>query len=127
MGDMKVGWKVGLMVGYWDVGAIVGKNKGLLDGVLVVSCEGGKDGIQLGFGVTGKLDAGVGTGVIDEVVGEEVLGVALFPRTTTTVPTIVPTVLNAMTSTIPKHSHLPPGVRVSGKQFMTVVRSSFTR
>ena len=87
--------------------------------MLVGSLEGGKDGVKLRFGVRGKLDA-VRAGTVDDVVEVTVFGVACSPFPRTTIAT-TPNAHNPMISTIPKHNHLPPGVRVSGKQFMSVV------
>ena len=108
-----------VLVGCLEVGASVDENEGLLDGVLVGSLEGGEDGIGLGVSnITGKLDA-VGAGIDDDIVEEMVSDVSfsLFPRTTTAID---PNTHNPKMNTIPKHNRLPPGVRVSGMQLMSV-------
>ena len=99
-----------VLVGCLEVGASVRKKEGLLDGVLVGSLEGVNDGIQLGLGIrvgiSEELSEGAGVGVASPL-----------PRTTIA---IAPNAHNPMTSTIPKHNRLPPGVRVSGMQLMSV-------
>ena len=57
MGDIVVGWNVGLMVGFWDVGAKVCAKEGLIDGVLVGI-------LVVGFFVVGDFDDGWNVGLM---------------------------------------------------------------
>ena len=109
--ELAVGRGVGLFVVGLSVLRLFGVGFKVVDDIEVAW----NVGMMVGYREVGKLVA-AGEGIVGE--GLICAGSSLFPSTTIETTAIDP-ITHAMISTIPKHNHLPPGVRVSGKQVLT--------